>query len=390
MARTFYEFFAGGGMARAGLGPRWDCLFANDFSPMKASAYEANWGRDHLFCGDVAQLKAGDLPGAADLAWASFPCQDLSLAGEGLGLGRPDSAMATRSGTFWSFWALIKRLKTEGRAPRLIVLENVYGALTSREGADFAAIGAAFSTTGYRFGAVLVDAVRFVPQSRPRVFFIAVEAGSSIPKDLCAAGPSEDWHPRALVEAQARLSRAAKKSWLWWNFSPPPARNVGFADLIEDQPTGVRWHTKADTERLLSLMTPLNLAKVEAARRLKRRTVGGVYRRTRPDENGAPRQRAEVRFDDVAGCLRTPAGGSSRQTILVVDGNSVRSRLLSPREAARLMGLPDDYLLPSRYNDAYHVVGDGVCVPVVRHLAGRLLEPILATSDLVGGMRAAE
>jgi DNA (cytosine-5)-methyltransferase 1 len=109
--------------------------------------------------------------------------------------------------------------------------------------------------------------------------------------------------------------------------------------------------------------------------------VGGVYRRTRIDEDGIKRQRAEVRFDDIAGCLRTPSGGSSRQTILVVEGKKVRSRLLSPREAARLMGLSDEYRLPARYNDAYHVCGDGVCAPVVRHLAQHLLEPVLAANQ---------
>jgi DNA (cytosine-5)-methyltransferase 1 len=106
-----------------------------------------------------------------------------------------------------------------------------------------------------------------------------------------------------------------------------------------------------------------------------------VYRRTRPDENGIKRQRAEVRFDDVAGCLRTPAGGSSRQIILVVEGKTVRSRLLSPREAARLMGLDDDYGLPKRYNHAYHVCGDGVCAPVVRHIARHVLEPVLVDHE---------
>jgi DNA (cytosine-5)-methyltransferase 1 len=88
-------------------------------------------------------------------------------------------------------------------------------------------------------------------------------------------------------------------------------------------------------------------------------------------------QRAEVRFDDVAGCLRTPAGGSSRQLILVVDSNEVKSRLISTRETARLMGLPDDYVLPEKYNEAYHLTGDGVVVPVVRHLAENLLEPLV-------------
>jgi DNA (cytosine-5)-methyltransferase 1 len=91
-------------------------------------------------------------------------------------------------------------------------------------------------------------------------------------------------------------------------------------------------------------------------------------------------QRAEIRFDDVAGCLRTPAGGSSRQTIMLIDGKKVRSRLLSPREAARLMGLPEEYVLPNNYNEAYHLAGDGVAVPVVSFLAMNIFEPILASA----------
>ena len=79
---TFYEFFAGGGMARAGLGEGWDCLFANDFDKVKTETYRANWGGDHLHQGDVWALTADRLPGRADLAWASSPCQDLSLAGK--------------------------------------------------------------------------------------------------------------------------------------------------------------------------------------------------------------------------------------------------------------------------------------------------------------------
>ena len=116
--------------------------------------------------------------------------------------------------------------------------------------------------------------------------------------------------------------------------------------------------------------------------------VGGVYRRTRVDEEGNRAQRAEVRFDDVAGCLRTPVGGSSRQSIMMVDGDEVRSRLLAPREAARLMGLPESYKLPENYNEAYHLVGDGVAVPVVRFLAARVLEPLLA-GDAEGEKEAA-
>jgi len=121
---------------------------------------------------------------------------------------------------------------------------------------------------------------------------------------------------------------------------------------------------------------------------LRRRIVGGVYKRTRRDEYGRKAQRAEIRFDDVAGCLRTPAGGSSRQVIVVVEGSSVRARLISSRETARLMGLRDSYKLPRNYNEAYHLTGDGVVVPVVRHLRKFIFEPLL-TYALTQERRAA-
>ncbi len=126
------------------------------------------------------------------------------------------------------------------------------------------------------------------------------------------------------------------------------------------------------------MMSDVNREKVNEAKSAGRRIVGAIYKRTRRDEVGRKVQRAEIRFDDIAGCLRTPAGGSSRQVIMVVNGKSVRSRLISPRETARLMGIPDSYALPSNYNEAYHLTGDGVAVPVVRHLARHIFEPLLA------------
>lgn len=66
----------------------------------------------------------------------------------------------------------------------MIVLENVFGALTSRQGKDFVAITSALSGSGYRFGAMVLNARLFVPQSRPRVFFVAVRRGEEIPPEL--------------------------------------------------------------------------------------------------------------------------------------------------------------------------------------------------------------
>lgn len=151
--------------------------------------------------------------------------------------------------------------------------------------------------------------------------------------------------------------------------------------MIEEHPQGVDWHTPEETRRLLGLMSEVNRAKVSLAQAAGRRIVGGVYKRTR---NG--KQCAEVRFDNVAGCLRTPTGGSSRQTLLIVEGDRIRSRLLSPREAARLMGLPESYRLPIRYNEAYHLAGDGLAAPVVRYLAANIFEPLLAPVEHFAAM----
>jgi len=367
----FYEFFAGGGMARTGLGKGWTCRFANDFDFKKGETYKLNLGADTLRIEDIKKLEVRDLPGTADLAWASFPCQDLSLAGGGAGL------KGDRSGTFWPFWHLMKALKSEGRAPRAIVLENVCGTLTSHGGKDFTAISSALAEEGYKFGALVIDAALFVPHSRPRLFVIGVREDIAIPSNLIVQGPCQIWHTKSLCTAYEQLPKKVRENWVWWNLPTPTKRKSSFADLIEEEPTGVEWHTASETKRLLAMMGPLHLRKLEAAKKTGRLTVGAIYKRTRHDEDGEKVQRAEVRFDDIAGCLRTPAGGSSRQLILVVKGQKVRSRLISSRETARLMGLPDTYKLPPNYNEAYHLTGDGVVVPVVRHIAKHLLERIL-------------
>lgn len=377
MAHIYYDFFAGGGMAGVGLGSGWQCMFANDIDAKKAMSYRANHhGGKELLLKDVAAVTPDDLPGVADLVWASFPCQDLSLAGKGAGLA------GERSGMFKPFWQVICDLHAERRGPKIVAVENVCGAITSNGGRDFATLAAAFADLGYQFGAVVVDAVHFLPQSRPRFFIIGIRGDLTVPETCTQDSPSSVWHPPALVDGYSLISESAKPQWVWWNLPVPQKRETKLSDLIEDRPQGVKWHSEAETRYLLDMMTELNLKKVEAAMALNRKVVGTIYRRTRLDKNGIKRQRAEVRFDEVAGCLRTPRGGSSRQTIMLIEGENIRSRLLSPREAASLMGLPESYELPVRYNEAYKLAGDGVAVPVVRFLASSVFQPTLRKNRL--------
>ncbi|MBL8545840.1 MAG: DNA cytosine methyltransferase [Hyphomonadaceae bacterium] len=360
-----WEFFAGGGLARLGLEPDFACVFANDIDRAKANAYRTAFPPgDHMHEGDIWKLTPAKLPGKAALAWASFPCQDLSLAGARRGLAAP------RSGAFWGFHALIEKLGHEGRAPDVLALENVSGLLSSHGGADFTALLHALDDLGYRAGALEIDAAHFTPQSRPRLFIIAAR---NPPAHLTASGPSEPFHSQALRNVVARLPDAQRKRFVWWRLDTPPKRNTRLADLLDADSDA--WNSDEQTAKLVSQMSPLQRTRLEALQESGRRDVGAVFRRIRI-EHGERVQRAEARFDGLAGCLRTPTGGSSRQLLLFVEGKQLKSRLLSPREAARLMGVPEHYPLPSGQTAALHLVGDAVCVPVVRWLSQHLLAPL--------------
>lgn len=369
----FYEFFAGGGMARLGLGAAWTCLFSNDFDSKKVASYRQNFApATEMHHGDVALVTPSQLPKHATLAWASFPCQDLSLAGNGKGLA------GDRSGVFWAFWKLIQKLGKEGRRPPIIALENVSGLITSHNGEDLTNLVGALSAEGYRVGAVALDGALFVAQSRPRVFLIAVARGVAMPKGLIAKVPNPVWHPQSLQQVVDGFSPEVRKDWLWWKLPMPRNDAPHLLDIIEHEPKGVSWHTADETKKLLSMMTPGNLAKVNEAKKAGTLQVGTIYKRTRQNI-----QRAEVRFDGVSGCLRTPSGGSSRQLVMVVEGKKVRSRLISPRETARLMGLPETYILPERYNDTYHLTGDGLVVPAVSWIEQHIIRPVALSAQKV-------
>ncbi|MEM6627017.1 MAG: DNA cytosine methyltransferase [Pseudomonadota bacterium] len=359
------EFFAGGGLAHMGLKDHFDCVFANDFDAMKCAAYRANFPDSRIDHSDVWTLRPGDLPDV-DLAWASFPCQDLSLAGARKGLNAP------RSGAFWGFWRQIEALTADDRAPKTLALENVAGLISSRGGKDFSALMETLTAAGYRAGAMLIDAALFSPQSRPRLFIVAHKG--KIPAGLSGA-PDPVFHPPLLKEAVERLEPEARLAWVWWRPPNPSARNTRLEDVLERDPPEKSWRKPEHCARLIEMMSPLHRARFDAALKDPTWRAGAVYRRMRP-EYGRKVQRAEIRYDGLAGCLRTPAGGSSRQFLLITENGQARMRPLLAREAARLMGCDESYALPKSETAALKILGDGVSIPVVRWLGDHLLSPL--------------
>lgn len=357
------EFFAGSGLVRLGLEPEFRTLWANDISAKKRDVYVANHGGERFLLKSIEEVRGEDLP-AADLAWASFPCQDLSLAGSMKGIQE-----GTRSGLFWNWMRVIDELGGAKKRPPVLVAENVVGFLTSNSGLDFKKAYRAFRDRGYRAGALVLDAKLFVPQSRPRAFVVAVDEGVDV-SSFSAPASSLPFHPTQVLRAANAVDDSA---WIWWNLPVPDSAPRRLTSLIERR---AKCDGSARTRDLIELLSAASKSKLRAAVQIQKFLVGTGYRRTRPDENGRKRQRLELRFDGVAGCLRTPEGGSSRQVLVIVDRGRVKTRLLTVRECARLMGAPDTFEVPGSYNDGYRAMGDGVAVPVTRWLTQKLLAPL--------------
>ncbi|MFC6586200.1 DNA cytosine methyltransferase [Sulfitobacter pacificus] len=256
-----------------------------------------------------------------------------------------------------------------------MAFENVTGLMTRNGGRDLRAVLETLIGLGYRVGGLEIDAAKFLPQSRPRLFIVGVRQ-DVLTEGLATKAASGVFHTAKIRSFVAKLPKKSAQQWVWWAHDAPAPRRASLRKIVDDTPN-TNWLAEADVSRLLSMMSEPSQARVLKARGTGKTEIGMLYKRGRPDDNGLNRQRAEVRFDGLAGCLRTPAGGSSRQTIMFVKGNETRARLLSSKEVARLMGLSDRFKMPERYNQAYQVAGDGVAVPIVSYLDRSLFQPIL-------------
>jgi DNA (cytosine-5)-methyltransferase 1 len=348
----FLEFFAGSGLVAQGLSGYFQPAWANDICAKKAAVYTANHGAEHFYLGSVSDVNGADLP-EAPLAWASFPCQDLSLAGLTGGIH------ASRSGLVWEWLRIIDEMPSR---PPVLVAENVAGLVSVAGGEHYRTLHQALAERGYVAGAMLIDAARWVPQSRQRVFVVAVSAEFAIPPELVSQSPN--WlHPEAICKAASGLD-----DWVWWSMQEPPLRKQNLSDVIEWDAPFAAPETEARNLELISSRHRKILEQLPDAKPF----AAPGYKRTR-----SGKQVLELRFDNTSGCLRTPEGGSSRQVIVIKQNGQLHSRLLTVREAARLMGVPEAYKIPGSYNDGYKAMGDAVAVPVAAWLAKNLLLPLV-------------
>lgn len=370
-SRTFAEFFAGIGLMRMGLERAgWTIRFANDIDPQKLRMYRGNFSDvdDHFVLGDIHKLHADCIPDLT-LATASFPCNDLSLAGSRAGL------KGIHSSAFWGFIALLENMRN--RRPPIVLIENVVGFLTSHQGSDLQNALLALNDLGYAVDALILDAARFTPQSRQRLFVVGIlEELFPRSTEQTRSFYQSDVRPKALADF---IFGNPQINWRIRDLPAQPNHAVSVSDILEDIPEqSDAWWSDKRTEYLLNQMSGKHREIADKLIQQRQWSYGTVFRRVR-----AGKSMAELRTDGIAGCLRTPRGGSGRQILLKAGYGSYFARLLSSRECARLMGA-DDYVINVPLNQALFGFGDAVCVPVIKWVAEYYLNPLV--NELIHGM----
>ncbi len=364
LEKTFCEFFAGIGLMRLGLEAEgWSIALANDIDADKQAMYHTHFADtdDHFLLGDIHQLNADDIPTTA-LATASFPCNDLSLAGMRSGLG------GKQSSAFWGFTRILEQMGP--RRPPMVLLENVAGFLTSNKGEDIKEALLALNRIGYAVDVVILDAERFVPQSRVRLFVIgSLKSDRRSQVNETAGFYQSTIRPRALANF---IFEHPEIDWNIRHLPEPPKRTKSLSDIAEDLPDDSDiWWSQERTDYLMAQMSAKHTSTLQSMMLADELSYGTVFRRVRNK-----RSMAELRTDGVAGCLRTPRGGSGRQILIQAGYGTVKARLLTPRECARLMGA-DDFKIETSLNKALFGFGDAVCIPVISWLARHYLNPLL-------------
>jgi DNA (cytosine-5)-methyltransferase 1 len=374
--KSVAEFFAGIGLMRIGLeNAGWRIAIANDIDQDKWQMYKDHFGdTGEYIVEDIHKLKSSQIP-TVGLATASFPCNDLSLAGARHGLA------GAQSSAFWGFIDILKAMKRERRLPPLVLLENVTGFLNSHDGQDFEDALLALNDVGYAVDAFIIDAARFVPQSRQRLFVVGVRSRESCVINETPGFYESEVRPSALASF---ILMHPDIDWRIRQLPPLPALSKRLTEILEELPLNHKmWWNRQRCDYMLNQMSPNHRAKAELMIRGNTIQYGTVFRRVR---NG--KSMAELRTDGIAGCLRTPRGGSGRQILLAAGKGRFAVRLLTARECARLMGA-DDFKLTVPLNQALFGFGDAVCVPAIEWIAKNYLnrvweeefEPIAAAAS---------
>jgi DNA (cytosine-5)-methyltransferase 1 len=327
---TFIDLFAGIGGMRSGfesVGGK--CVFTSEWNPWAKKTYVENFGEDEPFVGDIVPYPTDDIPDH-DVLLAGFPCQPFSIAGVSKknALGRPHGFECTTQGTLFFDVARI----IAARRPKAFLLENVKNLLSHDQGKTFRIITDTLrKELKYQVHTKVVDGGHFVPQHRERILIVGFRQNTLFSFD--------------------HLKLPEKRPVMSSILHPEDASEVA----EEPYTTGpkAKVHSKyVLTDKLWEYLQ---------AYAEKHRKAGNGFGFGLVDRNSVSRTLSARYYKD----------GSE---ILVSRGRGKNPRRLTPRECARLMGIPDTFKIPVSDTQAYRQFGNSVVVPVIREVA-RTMEP---------------
>lgn len=327
---TFIDLFAGiGGIRLAFEKAGGKCVFTSEWDSFARATYEANFKLDHSIAGDITKIDAADVPDH-DILLAGFPCQPFSIAGVSKknALGRAHGFADETQGTLFFDLARI----IQEKSPKAFLLENVKNLTSHDKGRTFDVIKRTLSSElGYTISCRVVDAAHFLPQHRERILIVGFRDGSSFDFDsLCL----------------------------------PPKNRVTLSAILHNKNDVIIPHDDnryAPNNKVLNKYTLSDkLWEYLQNYAAKHREAGNGFGFGLVNKNSVARTLSARYYKD----------GSE---ILIDQGKNKNPRRLTPRECARLMGFPDDFVIPVSDTRAYKQFGNSVAVPVMEAVALQLI-----------------
>lgn len=329
----FIDLFAGIGGIRLGFeGHGGKCVFTCEWNKFSQKTYLANFPQtsDHMFAGDITEIDEKDIP-EHDVLLAGFPCQPFSIAGVSKknALGRPHGFECTTQGTlFFDVARIIAEKK-----PKAFLLENVKNLLSHDKGNTFKVILHTLrDELGYEIHYKVIDGQHFVPQHRERILIVGFRG---------------------------------KTDFSWDALQLPEKGTVKLSSILHPQDgteLSEEPYTADDNGKINSkyTLTPKLWAYLQAYAE-KHRKAGNGFGFGLVDGNSVTRTLSARYYKD----------GSE---VLVSQGKRKRPRRLTPRECSRLMGFPEDFIIPVSDTQAYRQFGNSVVMPVMKEVA-RIMMP---------------
>ena len=332
-AFRFIDLFAGIGGIRIGFEAHGgQCVFTSEWNKFSQKTYLANFPQtsNHLFSGDITEIDEKDVPDH-DVLLAGFPCQPFSIAGVSKknALGRPHGFECTTQGTlFFDVARIIAEKK-----PTAFLLENVKNLVSHDKGNTFKVILKTLrEQLGYEVHYKVIDGQHFVPQHRERILIVGFKG---------------------------------KTDFLWDDLELPPKEAIKLSSIFHPQngtETPEEPYTTGEQATVNSkyTLTPKLWAYLQAYAE-KHRKAGNGFGFGLVDGDKVARTLSARYYKD----------GSE---ILISQGKGKRPRRLTPRECVRLMGFPENFIIPVSDTQAYRQFGNSVVMPVMKEIA-RIMIP---------------